>query len=96
MQKVKADDNHTDQFFQDYIDASKYADDAIAAETKEAKKANLQAIKDLSLIHIFDAIYTQTVEHVKRTNPFGVTFCQIVVHCYHVHAVTSQGIDEYR
>ena len=25
MQKVKADDNHTDQFFQDYIDASKYA-----------------------------------------------------------------------
>ncbi len=40
MQKVKADDNHTDQFFQDYIDASKYADDALAAETKEAKKAN--------------------------------------------------------
>ena len=52
MQKVKADDNHTDQFFQDYIDASKYADDAIAAETKEAKKANLQAIKD-NLVAMF-------------------------------------------
>ena len=52
MQKVKADDNHTDQFFQDYIDASKYADDALAAETKEAKKANLQAIKD-NLVAMF-------------------------------------------
>lgn len=52
MQKVKADNNHTDQFFQDYIDASKYADDAIAAETKEAKKANLQSIKD-NLVAMF-------------------------------------------
>lgn len=52
MQKVKADSNHTDQFFQDYIDASKYADDAIAAETKEAKKKNLQAIKD-NLVAMF-------------------------------------------
>ncbi len=52
MQKVKADNSHTDQFFQDYIDASKYADDAIAAETKEAKKKNLQAIKD-NLVAMF-------------------------------------------
>ncbi|MDE5761116.1 hypothetical protein [Bacteroides sp.] len=52
MQKVKADNNHTDQFFQDYIDASKYADDAIAAETKEAKKATLQSIKD-NLVAMF-------------------------------------------
>lgn len=52
MQKVKADTNHTDQFFQDYIDASKYADDAIAAETKEAKKKNLQLIKD-NLVAMF-------------------------------------------
>lgn len=52
MQKVKADDNHTDQFFQDYIDASKYADDAIAAETNEKKKTNLQAIKD-NLVAMF-------------------------------------------
>ncbi|MDE6348196.1 MAG: hypothetical protein K2L60_06020 [Bacteroides sp.] len=52
MQKVKADNNHTDTFFQDYIDASKYADDAIAAETNEQKKANLQAIKD-NLVAMF-------------------------------------------
>ena len=37
---------------EDYIDASKYADDALAAETKEAKKANLQAIKD-NLVAMF-------------------------------------------
>ncbi|ADV43539.1 lipopolysaccharide assembly protein LapB [Bacteroides helcogenes] len=52
MEKVKADNNHTDQFFQDYIDASKYADDAIAAETDEGKKTNLQAIKD-NLVAMF-------------------------------------------
>lgn len=52
MQKVKADNNHTDQFFQDYINASKYADDAIAAESNEAKKQNLQAIKD-NLVAMF-------------------------------------------
>ena len=52
MQKVKADSNHTDQFFQDYLDASKYADEAIAAETKEATKKSLQAIKD-NLVAMF-------------------------------------------
>lgn len=52
MQKVKADNNFTDQFFQDYINASQYADEAIAAETKPATKANLQAIKD-NLVAMF-------------------------------------------
>ncbi len=52
MQKVKADNNHTDQFFQDYLDASKYADDAINAESNEAKKKNLQLIKD-NLVAMF-------------------------------------------
>lgn len=52
MEKVKKDANHTDQFFQDYIDASKYADDAIVAEKNEKKKANLQAIKD-NLVAMF-------------------------------------------
>ena len=44
MQKVKANTNHTDQFFQDYINASQYADDAIAAENNPKKKAVLQTI----------------------------------------------------
>lgn len=52
MNKVKADSNHTDLFFQDYIDASKSADDAIVAETNEQKKAVLQTIKD-NLVAMF-------------------------------------------
>ncbi len=52
MMKVQADKNHVDQFFQDYMDASKYIDAAIAAEPKENKKKNLQAIKD-NLVAMF-------------------------------------------
>ena len=52
MMKVKADDAHTDQFFQDYIDASKFADDAIAAETNPKKKEILTTIKN-NLIAMF-------------------------------------------
>ncbi len=52
MQKVKADSNHTDQFFQDYLDASKYVEEAIAAETKASKKKNLEAIKE-NLVAMF-------------------------------------------
>ena len=42
-----------------------------------------------------DAIYAQTVEHIKRTHPFGVTFCQIIIHGNHVHTVSGQCIQEY-
>lgn len=52
MQKVKADSNHTDQFFQDYLDASKYIEEAIANETKPNKKKNLEAIKE-NLVAMF-------------------------------------------
>lgn len=45
MQKVKANSNFTDQFFLDYINASKYADDAIEAENNENKKQVLKDIK---------------------------------------------------
>ncbi len=80
MQKVKADANHTNQFFQDYIDASKYADDAIAAETNETKKANLQTIKD-NLVAMFvqsgvadceslQSIYGPKVEENKTDSAF--------------------------
>lgn len=80
MQKVKADDNHTDQFFQDYINASQYADDALKAESNEAKKANLQQIKD-NLVAMFvksgvadceslQAIYGPKVEENKNDSTF--------------------------
>ena len=44
---------------------------------------------------LVDAIHAQTVEHIKRTHPFGVTLCQIVVHGYHVYTVSGQCIEEY-
>ena len=44
---------------------------------------------------LVDAIHAQTVEHIKRTHPFGVTLCQIVVHGYYVYAVSGQCIEEY-
>ena len=52
MEIVKADKNHVDQFFQDYLDASKYVEEAIAAETKASKKKNLEAIKE-NLVAMF-------------------------------------------
>ena len=80
MRKVKADTNHTDQFFQDYINASQYADAAIEAETNEKKKANLQAIKD-NLVAMFinsgvadceslQGIYGPKVEENKTDSAF--------------------------
>lgn len=52
MRKVKADPNFTDQFFQDYLNASQYADEAIATEKSAAKKKNMEAIKE-NLVAMF-------------------------------------------
>lgn len=52
MQKVKADNSFTDQFFQDYLSASQYADTAISEETDVKKKASLQTVKD-NLVAMF-------------------------------------------
>ena len=41
LDKLKTDPNHKEQFIQDYLAASEYADAAIAAETNEAKKKKL-------------------------------------------------------
>ena len=41
LDKLKADPAHKEQFIQDYLAASEYADAAIAAETNEAKKKGL-------------------------------------------------------
>ena len=43
-----------------------------------------------------DAIYAQTVEHIKRAHPFGVTFGKVVVHGYYMHTVSGQRVQEYR
>ena len=52
LNKLKADPNHKEQFIQDYLLASEYADAAIAAETNEAKKKNFMGIKD-NLVALF-------------------------------------------
>ena len=44
-QKVRADKAHTDVFFQDYMDATKYIEEAIATETKPNVKQYLEALK---------------------------------------------------
>lgn len=52
LNKLKADPSHKEQFIQDYLATSEYVDAAIAAETNEAKKKNLQGIKD-NLVALF-------------------------------------------
>ena len=52
QRKVKANTDHTEQFFQDYLNATKYMDEAIANETREDRKANLETMKD-NLIALF-------------------------------------------
>ena len=45
---------------------------------------------------LVDAIHAQSVEHIKRPHPLGVTLGQIVVHRDHMHAIARQGIQEHR
>lgn len=52
MQKLKADKTHTDQFLQDYLDATEYVETAITSEANEKKKTVLQTIKD-NLVAMF-------------------------------------------
>ena len=44
--KLKKDDTHKEQFIQDYLTASAYADEALKAATKERDKKNLKLAKD--------------------------------------------------
>lgn len=44
--KLKSDDSYKEQFIQDYLAASKYADAAFKAETKEKSKELLKVAKD--------------------------------------------------
>ena len=45
---------------------------------------------------LVDTVHTQTVEHVERPHPLGVTLGQIVIDRHHMHAVSGQGIQEHR
>lgn len=52
LDKLKNEPAHKEQFIQDYLNASEYADAAIAAETKESAKKAYQGIKD-NLVALF-------------------------------------------
>lgn len=52
MNKLKSDPNHTSQFIQDYLNATQYADAALAAADKDSEKERLQLIKD-NLVALF-------------------------------------------
>ena len=73
--KVKADDTHREQFVQDYIAASGYANEALKAATKESAKKNYQVAQDNIDAHFINsgvatcdnlqAIYAPKVEENK-------------------------------
>ena len=50
--KLASDTNHKEQFIQDYLSATQWADEAIATETKESTKKGYQAVKD-NLVALF-------------------------------------------
>lgn len=52
MKMVQADSNLTDQFFQDYLNASKFVDEAIANEVKPKKQEALKNVKE-NLVAMF-------------------------------------------
>lgn len=52
LNKLKIDTNHKEQFIQDYLTASEYADDAVTAESDANKKKALQQVKD-NLVAMF-------------------------------------------
>ncbi|MDR0893380.1 MAG: tetratricopeptide repeat protein [Mediterranea sp.] len=52
LDKLKADPSHKEQFIQDYLNASDYADQAIAAAPTDAKKAPYVTAKD-NLVALF-------------------------------------------
>ena len=43
-----------------------------------------------------DTIHAQSVEHIKRSHPFGVTFGEVIIHGNHVYTVSGQCVEEYR
>ena len=62
-------------------------------------KGNIACIRTATLIGVWfvliNTIYGQTMEHIQRTHPLGVTLSQIVVDSHHVYTLVCQSIQEY-
>ena len=63
-------------------------------------ESNIRHIRFTTLRRIrlmsVDTIHRKTVEHIQRSHPFRVTFCQIVIYGHHVYPPARKGIQEYR
>ena len=66
----------------------------IVRSESDVCQISLAACVRVGLVTV-DAVHAESVEHIKRSHPFGVTFSQIVVHGYYMYAVSGQGIQEY-
>ena len=80
-------------------------DGHIVAQVVEAKfivrtKGNVGTIGTTTSFAVgpmlVDAVYTETVEHIERAHPFGVTLGQIVVDRHHVNTIARKSIEEDR
>ena len=65
MKKFQVDAVHKEQFIQDYLNASQWADDAIAAATKESIKKDYQLVKD-NLVALFINSGTASCESLQE------------------------------
>ena len=45
---------------------------------------------------LVDAIHRESVEHIERSHPLGVTLGEVVVDGYHMHTVACEGVEEHR
>ncbi len=63
-------------------------------------ESNVARISTTTLVAVgailIDAIHSQSVEHIERTHPLGVALGEVVVHCYDMHALVRQRIEEHR
>ena len=80
-------------------------DGHIVAQVVEAKfivrtKGNVGTIGTTTSFAVgpmlVDAVYTETVEHIERAHPFGVTLGQVVVDRHHVNTIARKSIEEDR
>ena len=44
---------------------------------------------------LVDTVHAETMEHVERPHPFGVSFGEVVVDRDHMHALACKRVEEY-
>ena len=44
---------------------------------------------------LVDTVDAQTMEHIERAHPLGVTLGQVVVDGHHVNTIAGEGVEEH-